>query len=237
MGDQINMRKHFRKMLTVLLTSALLLSLTACLDSDFLSDSEGSENSYSDEKTDGESKDDDDNDESAVSWDDADSNDESAESWDEPDSNDESGKKISFETTDLDGNTVKSEDIFGEYRVTMINIWGTFCGPCIGEMPELEKLSKSISEKNCGVIGVVCDIYGANDSYTINSAKDIINSTGVTYMNVIPWKGIDDKLPSKYVPTTYFVDSKGNVVGNVMVGANYAIDYEKEIDNILDKMD
>ena len=70
----------------------------------------------------------------------------------------ESGSVISFETTDLAGNPVKSEELFSPYKLTMINLWGTFCGPCIQEMPGLETLYQTMKAKNVNVIGVVVDI-------------------------------------------------------------------------------
>lgn len=60
---------------------------------------------------------------------------------------------ISFETTDLDGNVVRSADVFKGHRLTMVNVWGTFCGPCIGEMPELEKLNYRLKQKDCAIVG------------------------------------------------------------------------------------
>lgn len=143
------------------------------------------------------------------------------------------GTKVEFEAYDLDGNTVRSEDIFSQNTITMINIWGTYCGPCINEMPDLEVLNKRLGEKNCAIIGVVCDIAGPNDKDHIELAREIIKETGVTYMNILPWDKLDIQLPSQYIPTTYFVDSDGHVVGEMLVGARGADDYESVINNLL----
>ena len=61
---------------------------------------------------------------------------------------------ISFETTDLDGNAVTVEELFSQHKLTMINLWGTYCGPCIGEMPDLEILSQRLAEKDCAIVGL-----------------------------------------------------------------------------------
>lgn len=143
------------------------------------------------------------------------------------------GPAISFETTDLDGNPVSSADIFSQNKITMVNIWGTFCGPCIREMPDLEILNQRIGDKGCGLVGVVIDAGGDYQMAVIGAAEEIIADTGVSYLNLLPWEGIDDQFPAQYIPTTYFVDSKGNVVGEAAVGSRGADDYEALIDEAL----
>ena len=148
----------------------------------------------------------------------------------------ESGSVISFETTDLAGNPVKSEELFSLYELTMINLWGTFCGPCIQEMPGLETLYQTMKAKNVNVIGVVVDISGPNDKGLIEEAEDIISTTGVKYMNLLPWDGIDAALPASAIPTTYFVDAQGHIVGGPAVGSRSAAAYEGLIDSVLAQM-
>lgn len=143
------------------------------------------------------------------------------------------GPAISFETTDLDGNPVSSADIFSQNKITMVNIWGTFCGPCINEMPDLEILNQRIGDKGCGLVGVVIDAGGDYQMAVIGTAEEIIADTGASYLNLLPWEGIDDQFPAQYIPTTYFVDSKGNVVGEAAVGSRGADDYEALIDEAL----
>ena len=145
----------------------------------------------------------------------------------------EEGTGISFETTDLDGNAVNAADIFGAHKITMVNIWGTFCGPCINEMPDLEELNGRLGEKDCAIIGVVCDVAGKDDSAMIGTAKEIIADTGVTYLNLVPWESFAGDLPSQFVPTTYFIDSNGQVVGDAAIGARGADEYEALLDEVL----
>lgn len=142
---------------------------------------------------------------------------------------------IEFAAFDLDGKQVSAEDIFGSNELTMVNVWATFCGPCIGEMPELEVLNGRLKDKGCAIIGVVCDIYGTEDTSHISDAKSIISDTGVTYLNLMPWETFDDTFPAMYVPTTYFVDRTGHIVGEEAVGARGADDYEALVDSLLNQ--
>ena len=145
----------------------------------------------------------------------------------------EAGTEIHFETVDLAGNPVKSEDIFSGNTLTMVNIWGTFCGPCINEMPDLEVLNGRLADKGCAIIGIVCDVAGPDDASRIAEAEEIVADTGVTYQNLLPWDGFDEALPAEYIPTTYFVDSQGRLVGEPAVGARGADDYEALLDAAL----
>ena len=148
----------------------------------------------------------------------------------------EAGSSVVFETADLDGNPVNSAELFSRYDLTMVNLWGTFCGPCIQEMPGLEQLSRKMKERNIAIVGIVLDISGPEDSAVIAEAEDIIARTGVTYLNLLPWDGINDALPSMYIPTTYFIDPQGNIVGEAAVGSRDAGAYEILIDEALERM-
>ncbi len=127
------------------------------------------------------------------------------------------GAIISFVSTDVDGNEVKSEDIFAAADYTMVNCWASWCGPCIGELPEIEELSKKFEEKGGQVIGILMD---GSSATGLADAKEIIEETGVTYLNVIDWEGINEQIHVQAYPTTYFVDSSGTIVGSAIIGAN-----------------
>ena len=149
----------------------------------------------------------------------------------------QAGDAVIFETADLAGNAVRSEEVFSANRLTMVNLWGTYCGPCIGEMPDLEELNGRLQEKDCGIIGIVCDIGGVNDSKMIQTAEEIIADTGVTYRNLIPWPGFAAVFPAQFIPTTYFVDTNGTIVGEPAVGARGVDEYEALIDELLAAME
>ena len=150
-----------------------------------------------------------------------------------PEAGGEESVEVMFVTEDLSLEPVTSEELFGKNRITMVNIWATYCGYCIEEMPDLEKLSHSLEEKDCGIIGMVGDIRGVDDRELIEEAKKIIEATGVTYPNVLPWDNWMDMLPVPGYPTTYFVDSEGRVIGEPAVGARGAADYEALVDEAL----
>ena len=149
----------------------------------------------------------------------------------------EAGSAVNFDTTDLAGNAVSSADIISAHKLTMINIWGTYCGPCVNEMPDLEELNGRLAEKDCAIIGVVCDVRGSGDTKTIGIAKDIVSQTGVTYLNLLPWETFWDTFPAEFIPTTYFIDAQGNILGEPAVGARGADDYEALVDEILAGME
>lgn len=161
---------------------------------------------------------------------------ESSETGTAPESSEAGNTTLSFSTVDLDGQPVTSEDLFSNNKITMVNIWGTFCGPCINEMPELEKLYAEFTGQGCGIIGIVGDAAGVDDESIISDAKSIIADTGVTYPNILPWDGLQDQLSFNAFPTTYFVDSKGTVIGAPVVGA-YIDQYSSRLREALESIE
>lgn len=124
-----------------------------------------------------------------------------------------------FTATDLDGNTV-TESIFSEKDLTVLNIWGTFCGPCIGEMPELGEWAKEMPD-NVQIVGLIIDINGEDDTEHRDLAVDITQQAGVDFTNLIANADFAPILKDVVgVPTTLFIDGEGNLVGDPLVGAN-----------------
>lgn len=125
-----------------------------------------------------------------------------------------------FTTTDLNGNTV-TEAIFADKELTVVNVWGTYCGPCIDEMDELAAWSASMPE-NVQLIGLVSDLYDPNDTDTLEMALAICEATGATnYVHLVSGLDFAPLLNTLVgVPTTFFVDSTGAMVGDPIVGAN-----------------
>lgn len=125
----------------------------------------------------------------------------------------------SFTAKDLDGNTI-TEDIFHEKDLTVVNIWGTFCPPCIAEMPELGEWADSMPD-NVQMIGLIIDISGDEDTQHHDLAVAITEKAGVKYTNVIANADFNDVLKWVVgVPTTLFVDQEGAVVGSPIIGAD-----------------
>ena len=144
-----------------------------------------------------------------------------------------------FEGKDLDGNTVKSDELFSGNAVTVVNFWFTTCNPCVGELSELDALNKELAEKGGSLIGVNTFTLDG-DEKAISEAKDVLAKKGATYQNVY----FDSSSPAGAFtanifafPTTYVVDRNGNIVGEPIVGAitekNQAETLQKLIDQAL----
>ena len=126
-----------------------------------------------------------------------------------------------FEGKDLDGNTVKSNELFSANAVTVVNFWFTTCGPCVGELSELDALNKELAEKGGSLIGVNTFTLDG-DEKAIAEAKDVLAKKGATYQNVyFDSDGEAGKFTTNIFayPTTYVVDRSGNIVGEPIVGA------------------
>ena len=126
-----------------------------------------------------------------------------------------------FEGKDLDGNTVKSDELFSANAVTVVNFWFTTCNPCVGELSELESLHQELTKKGGGVVGINSFTLGGDEA-AISEAKSVLSKKGVTYPNVyFPAQGEAGKFVENVFayPTTYVVDRSGNIVGDPIVGA------------------
>ena len=126
-----------------------------------------------------------------------------------------------FEGKDLDGNTVKSDELFSGNAVTVVNFWFTTCNPCVGELAELDALNKELAEKGGSLIGVNTFTLDGDEA-AISEAKDVLAKKGVTYQNVyFDSDGEAGKFTTNIFayPTTYVVDRSGNIVGEPIVGA------------------
>ena len=126
-----------------------------------------------------------------------------------------------FEGKDLDGNPVKSDELFSANAVTVVNFWFTGCKPCVGELSELDALNKELAKKGGALIGVNTSTLDGDET-EISEAKDVLAKKGVTYQNVY---FAPDGEAGKFItnilayPTTYVVDRNGNIVGDPIVGA------------------
>lgn len=135
-----------------------------------------------------------------------------------------------FSSMTLDGENIDSS-IFKDAKITMVNIWGTFCGPCVSEMPDLEELYQELPE-GCALVGVLTDVYGDQN---LDTANRIVSETGVTYANIIPdemlYQFLADNITG--VPTTLYVDTEGHILGGV-VGTRSKEEYLNILQKLLD---
>ena len=146
----------------------------------------------------------------------------------------------SFETTDLAGNVVTA-DVFADHKLTMINVWATYCSPCLQEMPELGELSKEYEDKGVQIIGIPIDTLEQDGTWSqsqVANAASLASQTGADYLHILPSQDlIQAGLSDIYaVPTTFFVDSSGNVTGDTYMGSKSKKEWEKVIDQTLENM-
>ena len=138
-----------------------------------------------------------------------------------PGNGDKMQKFPAFEGKDLNGNPVKSDDLFSKNAVTVVNFWFTTCGPCVGELGDLDALNKELSGKGGALIGINAFTLDGNEA-AISDAKDVLTQSGATYQNVYFDSGSE---AGKFVesiyayPTTYVVNRSGRIVGDPIVGA------------------
>ena len=144
-----------------------------------------------------------------------------------------------FEGKDLDGNTVKSDELFSANAVTVVNFWFTTCNPCVGELSDLDAQNKELAKKGGALIGVNTFTLDGDEA-AISEAKDVLAKKGVTYQNVyFASDGEAGKFTTNIFayPTTYVVDRNGNIVGDPIVGAitekKQAETLQKLIDQVL----
>ncbi|EFE11327.1 redoxin family protein [Clostridium sp. M62/1] len=128
-----------------------------------------------------------------------------------------------FTAQDLDGNQV-DQSIFADADLTMINVWGTFCTPCLDEMPDLGELSEEYKDKGMQIIGICSDTVNADrklDEAQVKKAKELAEQTGADYLHLaMSGDLVDTLLPQVMaVPMTIFVDSEGKQVGSAYMGA------------------
>ena len=147
------------------------------------------------------------------------------------------GDKITFSSKDLKGTAI-SDSVFAENKITMLNIWGTFCPPCIREMPDLAKLNEAA--KGVQVIGIPIDLTDQKGKILQKQKKDadaIIKATGASYTHIVPNQAMLSGMLKNIqaVPATIFVDSQGRQLGQMYLGARSQKEWQKIIDNLLKK--
>lgn len=140
-----------------------------------------------------------------------------------------------FKTKTLDGEEV-DQDIFAKADLTMVNIWGTFCGPCIREMPELGELSREYADKGFQMVGIISDVSQPED----DTALEIVKKTEADYTHLVIPKDANMQCRilknAQVVPTTIFLDKDGNQVGDTYPGAKSKKQWTAVIDEMLEKV-
>ncbi len=129
----------------------------------------------------------------------------------------------SFQTQDI-YETEIDQSIFNDHTLTMINVWGTFCGPCLDEMPDLGELQKEYEQKGLNIVGIVVDVQDGNLEILadeISLAREIAETTGADYSHLIVSEEMIESVLYQFnsIPTSFFVDSDGNIVSEFYIGA------------------
>lgn len=149
------------------------------------------------------------------------------------------GVLSTFTATDLDGNEV-DQSILEGHKLTMVNVWGTFCGPCKQEMPDLAELHEEYAEKGVQIVGLVSDVLtqdGSLDESLVEDARTIASESGVTYTNLLPSQDLYGILSQIYaLPSTFFVDETGAQVGTLYLGAKDKDGWAAVIDEMLEEV-
>ena len=155
----------------------------------------------------------------------------------ETDANGDVQKFPSFEGKDLDGNEVKSDELFSANAVTVVNFWFTTCSPRVGELGDLDALNKELADKGGALIGVNAFTLDGDET-AIADAKDVLAKKGATYQNVY----FDSSSPAGAFtanifafPTTYVVDRNGNIVGEPIVGAITEKNQAETLQSLIDQ--
>ncbi len=141
-------------------------------------------------------------------------------------------KVVDFKSQNLDGQAVDKK-IFSKAEITVLNVWGTFCPPCVGEMPELGKWAKEMPE-GARLLGLLVDV-PAGDKAGIKRAKKILLDADADFENILADQSLEPFLANiQFVPTTFLIDKNGNIVGEPIVGARVD-QYKKAVKKYLNE--
>lgn len=138
-----------------------------------------------------------------------------------------------FEARDMEGNTVSAE-IFSQSKLTMVNVWATYCNPCLREMPALGELAQAYDAGDFQIIGVISDVPENAEEEAIDMAKELIGQTGADYTHLLLNESIYNAMLTDVaaVPTTFFFDENG-VLLDTVVGAMEKSSWEEKINGLL----
>lgn len=131
-----------------------------------------------------------------------------------------SGESLSFTSATLKGDEV-SDDIFSDHDITVVHVWGTYCGPCIEEMGDYASFYEDMPE-GVNLVGIVCDVYEGSGE-NVDAAEEILSDAGASFENIT----VNDSLMPyisdlQFIPSSFFVDRNGKIIGEKLEGADYS---------------
>ena len=147
----------------------------------------------------------------------------------------ELAERVVFEGKDMEGNVVSS-DIFAESKITMVNVWATYCNPCLSEMPGLGELAGEYESGDFQLIGIISDVQEGADQKALDVAANLIKQTNADYSHLLLNESLYYALLTEVtaVPTTFFIDENG-VVLDVVIGARDKTAWKEKIDGLLEE--
>ena len=142
---------------------------------------------------------------------------------------------VTFEARDLEGNTVSSQ-LFSETKLTMVNVWATYCNPCLREMPGLGELAGEYAAEEFRIVGIISDVMEGEEQKTLDYAADLVEQTGAAYPHLLLNKSLYDALLTDVtaVPTTFFIDENGMIL-DMVIGSMDKSAWEEIINGLLEK--
>ena len=148
-----------------------------------------------------------------------------------------SGKKLQFETTDIAGDPVSSEELFARHEITMLNLWAGWCSPCVGELSELNEVNEKLMLMDGAVIGLLNDDKSPEN---LNTVRSILSENNVQYLNILAPDNMNEIIRQSSFPMTVFVDRKSVIIGRTLLGTvadKYVVDYYMEaVNNALEAL-
>lgn len=144
---------------------------------------------------------------------------------------------LTFEASTIEGEALTSE-CFAESKLTMLNVWATYCGPCLSEMPELGEIAASYDSADFQIIGIISDVEENAKEENKEEAKGLIAQTGANYPHLLLNASLYNNLVGgvSAVPTTFFVNQEGEVLG-YLIGAYSKEDWEEIIHELLAELE
>ena len=142
---------------------------------------------------------------------------------------------IAFEALDMEGNTVSAE-VFAETKLTMVNVWATYCNPCLREMPGLGELAEEYAPEEFRIVGVISDVMEGADQKTMDLAADLIEQTGAGYTHLLLSESLYYALLTDVtaVPTTFFINEDGEIL-DIVIGSMEKSAWEEKVNALLEE--
>lgn len=145
----------------------------------------------------------------------------------------------SFTTEDINGEKY-TEEIFKEAELTMVNVFATWCSPCVNEIPYLAELDEKMADKGVQVVGVVMDAMDGTEKSEegIKKAQALAKKTKAEYPFLLPDSGyMNGRLSNiQAFPETFFVDKNGTIVGETYSGSRSLEEWEEIVNKELEGM-